>query len=361
MKEPKINVLMISPNFNHSCGVSKHVYDLLLNLREKDNISVFFITNGGDAIQKVEVSNIYFQIINFNVDKTNLLTFLKNLFFLKNFCQQNNINIIHTHHRYPELLSVILSKFVNIKTVTTAHSFVKGKRPISFKSDKIIAVSYAIRKHLINDFRVRENKIKVIYNNLRKEKISTTESFVRGKYNIQNDDFVFLFVGRINKIKGVDILVKAFNILNKEFEKIKLIMVGQILDDTVSQLKLSNNIQILEPRQNISELYLASDAVVLPSREDPFPYVMLEAGVYKLPLIASNVGGVKEFVVNEKNGLLFESENVDELYHKMKFFVENKLVIKKYGKALYNSVKPLLSIDNYINSLLEIYHSLLND
>jgi glycosyltransferase involved in cell wall biosynthesis len=159
-----INILHISLDFNYSCGVSKHVYSLLKGLQENHSYRLFFITNGGDALDKLKDINISPVILNFSKRPKNILNIYSNLKILKRFCFENEIDIMHTHHRYPEFLAHIISKRTGIKTIATAHSLVKGKRKFSFNSDKIIAVSNSVSDLLKDYYKISGERIIVLYN-----------------------------------------------------------------------------------------------------------------------------------------------------------------------------------------------------
>ena len=162
--ERKKKILHISPDFNYSCGVSKYVFSLLKNFGQDQAYKIFFMTNGGDALDRISGLNLKLIVVNFSKGVKNIFNFYPNLRTLRRFCIQNNIDIIHTHHRYPEYLAYLVSKGTNIKTVSTVHSLVKGKSIISFKSDKIIAVSNSVKNMLSKYYKVSPEKIVMLYN-----------------------------------------------------------------------------------------------------------------------------------------------------------------------------------------------------
>jgi glycosyltransferase involved in cell wall biosynthesis len=139
--------------------------------------------------------------------------------------------------------------------------------------------------------------------------------------------------------------------------KIKLLVIGSIEDDQTKVLfeKKESNVMLLPPQKDLKPFYNISDIIVLPSREDPFPYVMLEAGAMKKPLIGSRVGGIEEFIQDGANGLLFESGNTTELVEKILYFINNPIKAKELGEALYEKVKLTNTCEEYFNKLRKIY------
>lgn len=358
-----MNILHISPNFNYCCGVSKYVFSLLEHYSKQPGYNIYFITNGGDAISKLGRIGVNPHIIKFNEGIRNTKYFIPNLRDLMAFCKENQINIIHTHHRYPELISVLIAKRLNIKTITTAHSIVGGYRFLSYKSDKIIAVSDAVKNNIINKFHKAENKISTIHNCLLPWKRPGIEQIepLKKKLNINKHDFVILFLGRINKIKGIDILITAFREVKKDYPNMNLIMVGDILDETFQLMNVDEGEDIihLEAREDLTSFYEICDIVVLPSREESFPYVMLETGYVNKPLIASNTGGIAEFIYDNVNGFLFETGKSINLIKKIKFVIENSEKAKKVAEQLHQKVNKYCNCENYFIKLEESYHQLM--
>jgi len=360
-----MNILHISPNFDYSCGVSKHVFDILKFYSNDTNVNLRFITNGGDALSKLYDIGLNPYIMNFNLGLTNVLFFPSNLFKLYNYCIQNNIDIIHTHHRYPELLSVILSKKLKLKTITTAHSIVEGYKQFSFKSDKIIAVSNTVKSMIIRNYNVLDSKITFLYNclpNMKNLKFGVIRKSIE-ELGIKESEFVILFLGRLNKIKGIDILVNAFRKIKPKYPNIKLFLAGQILDNTYKQMNVKSDEDIIRftPRSDINLFLELCDIVILPSREDPFPYVMLEAGYFQKPFIGSRTGGIAEFIEDGTNGFLFETANTDDLVAKIKFVINNPEKAKFAAEELNKKVKKYCNCEGYFAELTNIYNELLNE
>ncbi len=258
---------------------------------------------------------------------------LSDLLTLYSFCKKNNIEIIHTHHRYAEFIACIVAKFLKIKTVATVHSLTEGKKYLSFHSDKIIAVSNAVKNMLIEEYHVAGNKIETLYNCIQppntKNKIDLTE--FRKKMDITSDGKIILFLGRIIKIKNTRLLIDAFTKLNKFNQNIFLLIIGKNYGSSLNQA-YGKNIYVMSSVKNPFIYYEMADMVVLPSIKESFPYVMLEAGIMKRPFIGSRTGGIAEFIEDGKNGLLFEPGNIDQLIAKINFVIDNPDKAKILGR-----------------------------
>jgi len=360
-------ILYISPDFNYSCGVSKHVYINLKYLSDNSEQVLFFATNKGDSLERLaNIARLNVSRMNFEKDHKNIFKLIFDFYKLYFFCVKNKIDIIHTHHRYPELLSILVSKFSKIKTITTIHSFVNGLNTISFRSKKIIAVSKAIEEHLYKNYPHTKGNCITCYNCIDDTFVQDDYSnYVQLKKNLGYDsnDKLLLFVGRLNKIKGIDILIKAYRIVKLTYPQVKLILIGNILDNTFKEMnvKSDENILRLSARADINLFFELCDIVILPSMEDPFPYVMLEAGFFNKPFIGSRTGGIAEFIEDGVNGFLFEPENAYDLAEKIKFVINNPDIAESAVEELQKKVKKYCNCEEYFAKLTKIYNELLTE
>lgn len=357
----KVNILHISPDFNYSSGVSKYVFLLLDELGKREDLHLFFLTNKGDSLNRV---NVMINFLNFERGNKNPLKLILNYFLLKKICIENKIEIIHTHHRYPELLAYFLGKRLGIRTITTVHSLVDGWKYLSFKSDKIIAVSKAVERHLIQKYKVNNQKITQMYNFVKPFESPNYEeiSNLKEKLGIQEDEKVLLFIGRIGCIKGCDVLISAFEKLSDKYPFLRLLMIGNFESDELEESVTKNDrIVYLTPTSNIYNYYHLCDIVVLPSRIDSFPYVMLEAGLANKPFIGGQTGGIEEFIEDGTDGLLVKPGDIDNLVEKIEQLLNDSHLSQRLGFNLFNKVSQLTNADSYTNKLYELYSGILNE
>ncbi len=359
----RIRILHISPDFNYSCGVSKYVYSLLKNFSINNYYDIYFITNGGDALDKLKEIKISSHILKFSKGMRNILYIIQNLKAITDYCLKHKIDIIHTHHRYPELLAFIISKIIKIKTISTAHSILSGKNIFSFKSEMIIAVSNSVKNVLMKNYKVPVEKIVMINNFI--EPIYETDQ--KTKLNIKSDlgispkTKVILYLGRMTKIKGVDTLLDSFNLISKKYNDVFLLLIGSIYDNSLKNIliDLPTQIKLLNPVNNPYPYYSISDIIVLPSRVDPFPYVMLEAGIAKIPFVGSRTGGIEEFIDDNINGLLIEPGSSKQLAEKISYLLDNPCNGEHLAENLFAKVKAHISSDEYYEILNNIYKKML--
>lgn len=366
----ELNILHISPYFNYVCGVSKYVYLVLKELKKSSDsdlkLNLHFITNGGDGLNRLLAAGIKPTLFTFKKGVINSVYLKNNIIQLEDFCLNNDIDVIHTHHRYPELLSSIIQKRIfsktgkKIKTITTAHSIVKGYRSISFQSDKIIAVSNTIKKYLIDNYRIPEEKIIQQFNPVDRLNNKVKEKIGRNKYGIPDESKIILYVGRFSNEKGIKVLLKAFS----EIVKHKNVFLMMISDANEKEQKkiISRNSKIIfiKPCDDITEYYQLADIVVVPSLiESSLPYAVIESASNKKLLITSNIEVMKEFIEHNKHVIMFETDNhkalINAIYQAINMSEENKHVMTE---NLYSLINMFDNPKNYANKLLNIYINL---
>ncbi len=147
------------------------------------------------------------------------------------------------------------------------------------------------------------------------------------------DVFTFIFVGRIVGDKGINELVEAYLRLLKEHSNFRLFLVGNyemkldpVSPQTMQCISDTKEISAVGPKyaDDLLAYYAASDCFVFPSYREGFPNTVMEAGAMGLPSIVTDINGSREIIVENKNGKIIPSKDVDALYRSMKFMVENE-------------------------------------
>ena len=188
---------------------------------------------------------------------------------------------------------------------------------------------------------------------------------LREQLKINATDFVFIFIGRLVKDKGINEMVKAFEILATNYSNAKLLLVGNYEDDldplfpeTMDSIN-SNKAIISTGYQPDVRPYLAcADALVFPSYREGFPNVVMQAGAMGLPSIVSNINGCNEIIVEGENGTIIPVKNSEKLLEKMLLFLENP----SYFSTLKANARPMI-VSRYEQNvvwkaILEEYNSL---
>lgn len=357
-----MKILHLHTYLNLTCGVTKTIFLVAKNLRvEHEHICY---TLGGDAIRKFRKSNI--EIIVGKVNQRGIFDTVITFFQLLSVIRKQNIEIVHSHHRYFDLLAFVISKFAKIRTVTSVQSKVYGKKRLSYKSEILIACSNSIKQHLVEYFKFDRRRIEVIHNFIDVSEIEDELPIqgLKDELGINSDLLVIGFVGRISiREKGVDLLLEAFNQVTEEYQNLCLLIIGdgedkELVKNIISQNKLP--VIFLEPKEKIYPYIKLMDIVVLPSRVEPFGIVAIEAGIMKKPIVTSDVGGLIEIVDDGINGLLFSRGNKQSLFEKLELLISNSKLRIEFGEKLYQKVSVNFTVHQSIPKYNKIYEKLVN-
>lgn len=188
------------------------------------------------------------------------------------------------------------------------------------------------------------------------------------KLNIFIEKNFILFVGRLDKIKGVDYLLKAFKITNKKNKSLKLIIIGdgserENLEELSRSLKVNKFVKFLGNVNNseLGKYYSASIGIVIPSvYPETSPLVALEAMNFSKPIIAFNSGGLSDLVIDGYNGYLVEKFDTEKLALKIGMICNNRKDSVKMGKNGRILSMDVYSKDKHISNLLNVYRSVIN-
>lgn len=230
-------------------------------------------------------------------------------------------------------------------------------------STHVLVDSHSQRKFLLLNNIISKNKSTVLLDgsvggvNLRRFKFNNlNRNSKRRKLNIPKNDFVFLYLGRINKDKGVVDLIKAFKLIQK-IKKAFLILVGTIEDNNISRLiRYDRQIIYVEKTNKPEEWFSIADIFCLPSYREGFGSTIIEAASCNLPTLGSNIYGISDAIIKNQTGFFHKAGDINDLKKKMLFVIKNRKLIKKYGLKARKRVEKkfdenLISIKllNFIN------------
>jgi len=225
-------------------------------------------------------------------------------------------------------------------------------RKVIREVDQVLTVSRALKKTATN-IQLPKTDIKVVYNGCDFEKFTfkpDNRSRIRNELGIPEKECTFIFVGRISKFKGVFELKDAFIQIFKKNPHVHLIYVGDgpergDIENGRINSKVRKKIHFVGTvdNKNVHRYLSAADVFVLPTYMEGMPNVVLEAMACRLPVIASNVGGIPEAIKDCQNGLLIEPKDVTSLINSMEFMLDHKPEVKKMGQMGYNVAKKKFS------------------
>ena len=210
----------------------------------------------------------------------------------------------------------------------------------------VLVDSPSQRKFLISNNIISKNKSSVLLNgsvggvNIKKFIFkNSTRILKRKKFKIAKDDFVFLYLGRINKDKGIIDLIESFKKI-QELQGVFLFLVGPIEDKNIMHL-IKNNKKIIYINKTFSpeKWYPIADIFCLPSYREGFGSTIIEAGSCNLPTLGSNIYGIKDAIIKNQTGFFHKPGSVSDIKKKMLFAIKNKNLLKIYGQKARRRVE----------------------
>ena len=364
----KIKVLQVIPKLGYG-GAETGCYDLAHYLSEQDCRS-FIATSGGELLKYVKKNKV--KVFKLPVHSKNPILILINTILISLILIFHNINIVHARSRAPAWSCFFAAKLTGRKFVTTFHGtynfgnkFKKFYNSVMVRSNLVIAGSNFIFSHINENygefFSDRKRKLLVIFRGINTsyfdaQKIlpSKINKFVN-EHKIDRNKFIILMPGRLTYWKGQKIFIEAIKILltQENILPFEAILLGsdqgrnvykKQLIGLVQQYRLNKVIKFIEHCEEMPVAYrIANLACSCSSEPEAFGRISVEAQAMEVPIIASNIGGSKETIVEEKTGFLFKSGDANDLasaiigvmnrdYNSLKSigFEGRKNVIKKF-------------------------------
>ncbi len=342
--KPKIFLISNTANFFSSFAL-KHIEEL------SKEYNLFVCCKNSFHLKKLIPNNVTLININFKRGISlfhDIATFITTLFFF--FKERPNFSVSFT----PKIGFIVLIASFITRTPNRLHWFTgqiwaskKGiaklilksvDKFIYFLSHKVLIDSISQRNFLIKH-KVVSAKKSIVLNkgsvggvNIKKFKFNNKiRNKLRKKLSINKSTFIFLYLGRINQDKGINLLLKAFKKISKDND-ILLIFVGSI-EDQVFRSKFKNQKKILyfNYSKNPEDWFSVADILCLPSYREGFGTVIIEAASCKTPALCSNIYGLKDSILEGKTGFFHKVGSIDDIKKKMLYILSNKKLIKKFG------------------------------
>ena len=379
-----LKVLQVIPKLGYG-GAETGCYDLAHYLPE-NKCKSFIITSGGELTKFIDKKKV--KLIRLPVHSKNPLLILINSIILIGIILFYNISIVHARSRAPAWSCLLATKLTKRKFVTTFHGTYNFKgglkkfyNSVMLRSDLIIAGSNFIFSHIKENYSnlINNKKFLVIFRGINVDYFdpSTTieieENNLKKKWGILENRKIILMPGRLTSWKGQELFLEAINLVNIElgYEAFYAIILGsdqgrnlykKKLIRLVEQYRMNNQIKFIDHCKNMALAYQISDLVISASIEpEAFGRVAVEAQAMKKIIIASNIGGSNETIINDKTGLLFESGNPRSLSKKIiQGLTMDETSLKIMGNEGRKNIMKKFNVEKMCFSTYSEYKRLLN-
>ena len=381
----KLKVLQVIPKLCYG-GAETGCYDIAHYLPENDCIS-YIVTSGGELLKFIDKKKV--KVIRLPVHSKNPILIFFNSIVLIFIILLNNISIVHARSRAPAWSCLIATKITRRKFVTTFHGTYNFKNSIKklynsvmVRSNLVIAGSNFIFSHINSNYSKYMNlkkKFLVIFRGINVDYFDPTttldseENQLLLDWNITKEKKIILMPGRLTNWKGQEIFIEAINLVNKElgYQAFFAIILGsnqgrevyaKKIKRLAEQHRLTGQLKFIQHCTNMPLAYKVSDFVVSASIEpEAFGRVAVEAQSMGKVIIASNIGGSNETIINNKTGFLFETGNSVSLSKKIIEVLNlEESTLKSMGIEGRKNVIKKFNVEKMCFSTYSEYKKLLN-
>ena len=386
----KLKVLQVIPRLGYG-GAETGCFDLAHYLHEQ-NVKSYIVTSGGPLIKFIDKKKV--KLIRLPVQSKNPILIFLNAIILTVVILLYGINIIHARSRAPAWASLIASKITRRKFVTTFHgtynfnsSIKKFYNSVMVKSDLIIAGSNFIFSHInenYSDYLTKNQKLLTIFRGINLEyydpskikndselklmnewKIDKTLSFYEKK--------IILFPGRLTSWKGHEMFIESLNLFKKKNpDKLFFVIIlgsdqgrkiyRKKIQRLVEQYRLIQDILFIDNCEKMPLAYKISDIVTNCSIEpEAFGRVAVEAQAMEKVILASDIGGAKETIVDNKTGFLFKAGDANSLSDKLSHIFElDETTLKSMGNEGRKNIIKKFNVEKMCFSTYSEYKKLVS-
>ena len=365
-----------------------------LRFMASNGFDVKGVSSEGEELREVhENEGIVMEAINMS-RKITPFQDLKSLWEMWNFLRKEKPQIVHTHTPKAGIIGMLAARLAGVphrlhtvaglplmEATGIKRKILNFVEKLTYSSaTRVYPNSKGLYDFILQNNFTQSNKLKIIANGssngidtafFSPDQVTEIERVtLREKLNIQPDDFVFVFVGRIVSDKGINELIKAFSELqaveNNEPTGIKLLLVGGLENDldplnseTLAEINQNKDIISVGFQQDVRSFFAIADALVFPSYREGFPNVVMQAGAMGLPSIVSDINGCNEIIIEGENGLIIPPKNVEKLKEKMLTLAKDKNLYTKLKGNSRRMIENRYEQSVVWNALLEEYEGLL--
>ena len=380
-----LKVLQVIPRLGYG-GAETGCYDIAHYLPEY-NCESFIVTSGGDLIKYVDKKKV--KLIKLPVHSKNPILIFFNAIALLIIILFHNIQIVHARSRAPAWSCLLATKITGRKFVTTFHGTYNFKSKIKklynsvmVRSDLIIAGSNFIFSHIkenYSEFLDTKKKFLVIFRGINIDyfdpttKVENEENKLLKTWEINENKKIILMPGRLTYWKGQELFLEAINLVNIQlgYQAFYAVILGndqgrdlykKKLVRLTEQFRMTKQVKFIDNCKDMALAYKVADIVISASIEpEAFGRVSVEAQSMQKIIIASNLGGSNETVIDEKTGYLFKSGDAKSLSEKiLKVLNLDEITIKSLGIEGRKNVINKFNVEKMCFSTYSEYKKLIN-
>ncbi|CAN5382416.1 glycosyltransferase [soil metagenome] len=374
------NILQFIGSF-HTGGSERQAVQLTRLLREDAKFNIFLATLNREGVLREEIEKIGFaEIPEFPLTSFYNLNFFKQLRLCARFMRENKIEIVHTHDFYTNVFGISAARLAKVKVKIASKRETGGMRSKTQKiienrifgiADAITANSKAVEKYLISE-KIPAEKIKIIYNGLDLQRLKpkqTNRAEICAEFVLPSDEtikFITLVANLRHEVKNQPMFLRTARKVAEKFPNTHFILVGEgdlknDLENLARELQIAKNVHCIGRCTKIPELLSVSFAGVLTSFHEGFSNSILEYMAAHLPVVATNVGGASEAIVENETGFLVGSDDDEMMAYRLIELLQDEKKARQFGEKGAKITEEKFSLQAQLQNVTNLYERKLNE
>lgn len=365
-----MKILLLTSHLNFG-GISIYTVSLAKGLKNKGH-DVLVASSGGDLVPQLETEGIRHIKIPIDTKSEVGPKVLLTVFKLRKILKEEKVDLIHAQTRVTQVVANSINRYLKIPYVTTCHGFFKaraGRLIFPCWGSKIVAISEAVREHLVNQLKVAKDKVCLIYNGIDTNKFfknyspEEKNSFCR-EYKLSSGPVIGI-ISRLSSVKGHEYLLSAFTQILESYPTVRLLIIGDgpeknRLVNLAKKLKIDDKVIFEKSTADTTKPLSIMDIFVLPSLQEGLGLALLEAMAMGKPVIASKVGGIYTLVQHGVNGLLTVPADEKSLAEAIVTLLNDKEMARGMGQMGRRMVEEKFSLEQMVEKTNDLYNEALN-
>lgn len=374
----KKNVLQFIGSFRQG-GSERQAVQLSRLLHEDGNFRVFVACLDAEGSLRQEIEQLGVgEIPEFKLKSFYDANFLRQINLCAKFIKQNEISIVHTHDFYTNIFGMFAATLarVPVRIASKRETLSKTKTQLlierqAFRScDKILANAVAVKRFLI-ERGVSTEKIVTIYNGLDLARLTPAPNLKReeilrrlGLPTTDKTKFVTIVANLRSDVKNHQMFLKAAKKVKEKFANVAFVLAGEgelteSLKNLAKDLAIEKDTYFIGRCAQVAELLFVSDVCVLSSKSEGFSNSILEYMSAAKPVVATDVGGASEAIINGETGFLVASDDDDAMANRLIELLQNPELAEKFGNRGRERVEKNFSLSAQLAKTSELYDELL--